>query len=381
MVVLSDVATLLNGRAYKQSELLNGGKTPILSIGNFFSNKDWYYSDLELDENKYCDNGDLLFAWSGSFGPKIWNGGKVSFHYHIWKILLDNKLIKKYMYYFLYNSAEKIKAQGHGITMIHTTKGEMEKMLVPLPPINIQRQIADTLDKTQEIIDGHIKQLEGLDNFIKAVFYDMFGDPVTNDKNKKTIKLYQLIKNKSDLVDGPFGSSVNTKTDYIENGEIPVIRTKNISNNLEFVYDDLKFMTRKKYQTILRSQVLPNDIILTKVGTIGNVCVFPNTYKEAVLSTTGSCRIRPNTEVIYPEFLMYYLFFYKPKMLQIASAGVQAFLNMNHIKDFDIFFVDKKIQKRFLDIAKNIQEQKALVKKSFTESQYLFNSLMSKYFD
>lgn len=76
-VALEVNATLLNGRAYKQDELLDSGKYPVLRVGNFFSNRGWYYSDLELDDDKYCDNGDLLYAWSASFGPQIWNGGKV----------------------------------------------------------------------------------------------------------------------------------------------------------------------------------------------------------------------------------------------------------------------------------------------------------------
>ena len=73
-IKLKEVCTLLNGRAYKQEELLTEGKYPVLRVGNFFSDKEYYYSDLELEEDKYCDNGDLLFAWSASFGPKIWNG-------------------------------------------------------------------------------------------------------------------------------------------------------------------------------------------------------------------------------------------------------------------------------------------------------------------
>ena len=57
---LGEVCRFINGRAYKQSELLEKGKYPVLRVGNFFTNKHWYYSDLELDEDKYCDNGDLL---------------------------------------------------------------------------------------------------------------------------------------------------------------------------------------------------------------------------------------------------------------------------------------------------------------------------------
>ena len=68
-------------------------------------------------------------------------------------------------------------------------------------------------------------------------------------------------------------------------------------------------------------------------------------------------------------------------MIQVASAGVQAFLNMDHIKNFDIFYVEKSKQKKFIDIVTNIEEQKSIVKQSIKESENLFNSLMSKYFD
>lgn len=96
-VALEVNATLLNGRAYKQDELLDSGKYPVLRVGNFFSNRGWYYSDLELDDDKYCDNGDLLYAWSASFGPQIWNGGKVIYHYHIWKVLVGEAYNRQFL--------------------------------------------------------------------------------------------------------------------------------------------------------------------------------------------------------------------------------------------------------------------------------------------
>ena len=85
-VRLKSIAVLRNGRAYKQSELLDNGKYPVLRVGNLFTSDKWYYSDLELETEKYCSKGDLLYAWSASFGPHIWHGEKSIYHYHIWKI-------------------------------------------------------------------------------------------------------------------------------------------------------------------------------------------------------------------------------------------------------------------------------------------------------
>ena len=78
--------SLVNGRAYSQPELLSEGKYKVLRVGNFFTNDIWYYSNMELKEDKYCNNGDLLYAWSASFGPYIWNQDRTIYHYHIWKV-------------------------------------------------------------------------------------------------------------------------------------------------------------------------------------------------------------------------------------------------------------------------------------------------------
>ncbi len=149
---LGDVCRLINGRAYKQAELLEAGPYPVLRVGNFFTNNHWYYSDLELDADKYCDDGDLLYAWSASFGPRIWQGGKVIYHYHIWKVAPDTgRLNRDYLYYFFDWDKELIKKeQGAGTTMIHVSKGSMEARSIPLPPLEEQQRIVAVLDEAFE---------------------------------------------------------------------------------------------------------------------------------------------------------------------------------------------------------------------------------------
>ena len=141
MVELGKVARLINGRAYKQEELLSEGPTPVLRVGNFFSNRDWYYSDLELEEDKYCNTGDLLYAWSASFGPRIWEGPRAIYHYHIWKIETTDAIDKRFLLHLLEADSEKIKSEGHGIAMMHATKGAMEVRKFPLPPLATQQAI------------------------------------------------------------------------------------------------------------------------------------------------------------------------------------------------------------------------------------------------
>ncbi|BBA47127.1 restriction endonuclease S subunit [Bifidobacterium bifidum LMG 13195] len=105
---LGEVAHFINGRAYSQNELLFSGKYPVLRVGNFYTNDSWYYSDLELEDKNYAYEGDLLYTWSATFGPHIWHGNKVIYHYHIWKVQLEAALEKLFAFQLLERDKERI---------------------------------------------------------------------------------------------------------------------------------------------------------------------------------------------------------------------------------------------------------------------------------
>ena len=173
-IELSDEVTFINGRAYSQEELLDKGKYTVLRVGNFYTNSSWYYSDLELGDKYYADNGDLLYTWSASFGPHIWNGDKVIYHYHIWKLELSENIDKLFLLHLLDYDRAKILSGSNGSTMIHITKSAMEAKKAFIPKKDEQIVIGNYFQKLDQLIKQHQQQITKLTNIKQACLSKMF---------------------------------------------------------------------------------------------------------------------------------------------------------------------------------------------------------------
>lgn len=160
---LGEVAELLNGRAYKQEELLEDGEYRVLRVGNFNTNDRWYYSDLQLEDSKYANYGDLLYLWATNFGPELWKEEKVIYHYHIWKISGYSNILDKYYFYtFLEKDKNRIKQNTNGSTMVHITKGMMEERVLTFPSLPEQTVIGSFFQDIDQLISLQQRKLEVL---------------------------------------------------------------------------------------------------------------------------------------------------------------------------------------------------------------------------
>ena len=250
---MREVIEFINGRAYKKEELLFSGKYKVLRVGNFFTNNSWYYSNLELPEDKYCNKGDLLYAWSASFGPKIWDGDKTIFHYHIWNLRYSQILFRDYLYYFLLYDKTQVRKSTTGSTMIHVSMENMNPRLIPIPPTNEQHRIVARIEELMPIADKYEKSQVALDKLNSEIF----------DKLKKSV-LQQAIQGKlvpQDPNDEPASVLLERiKAEKAKLFKASKLKKKDVVDSVIFKGEDNKYFEKVENDVLYLEEEIPFEI-------------------------------------------------------------------------------------------------------------------------
>ncbi|MEO8495990.1 MAG: restriction endonuclease subunit S, partial [Planctomycetota bacterium] len=147
---LGEVAEFVNGRGFKPHEWSQEG-LPIIRIQNLNGSNDFNYYNGSYDPKIEVQNGDLLFAWSGSrgtsFGPHYWFGCKAVLNYHTWRVVVSQETVdKSFMFFALQLLTVQIEDEAHGAAgLVHTQKNKVELYKFSFPPIPEQKAIAAVL--------------------------------------------------------------------------------------------------------------------------------------------------------------------------------------------------------------------------------------------
>jgi type I restriction enzyme M protein len=162
-VPIGEVCDLFNGRAFKTEDWKSAksGGLPIVRIQNLNNPESSFNYFLgEVSERNLIEKGELLFSWSGSrgtsFGAHIWKGEKAVLNQHIFKVSFDAKRANKmFLLYALNKAVAEIEENLHGgVGLVHITKGNLERIKIPIPPLEVQEEIVEEIEGYQKVIDG-----------------------------------------------------------------------------------------------------------------------------------------------------------------------------------------------------------------------------------
>ena len=195
------VCHLVNGKAFKPTDWSTAG-VPIIRIQNLNgADKPFNHWAGTLDKQVLVKTGDLLLAWSGtpgtSFGAHIWSGPNGILNQHIFRCDLDEKAVtKEWARIAVNHRLHRLIEQAHGgVGLQHVTRGMVEELEIPLPPLAEQRRIAEVLDRAEALRAKRRAALAQLDSLTQSLFLDLFGDPATNPKGWPRVPFRDLLEN------------------------------------------------------------------------------------------------------------------------------------------------------------------------------------------
>ena len=390
---LTDICEIINGEwgteinenskniasVIRTTNFLNNGKIDI-------QNKELVKREMNKNkiEQKQLKKGDIIIEKSGG-SPNQPVGRVVFFNLNSNEIFLCNNFTSilrvkeninsKYIFYFLRNSYKNnkvLKFQNKTTGIINLKlQNYLNRSYVYLPELKIQNKVVNILDILESILEKNQNYLIYLKELTKSLFTRMFGDIRTNSFNWKQVKLQDVC---SSIVRGPFGSSLK-KEFFVKNG-YKVYEQKNAINQSA----DLGkyYIDEKKFKELQRFECKMGDIIMSCSGTVGKLFQLPENSKRGIINQ-ALCKFSLNNKIKSTYFLKYL-----EKVIgnmELNGSGIKNISSVSYIKKVDINLPPMELQNKFAERIGKIEKLKFEIEKSIEETQKLYNSLISKYFD
>ncbi|WP_323963822.1 restriction endonuclease subunit S [Aeromonas hydrophila] len=388
IVSLNRVAAFINGDRGKnypsKGDFIENG-IPFINAGNISSDHSVDIGGLSyISEDHFhtlnggkIEKGDIVFCLRGSLGKfatihNNMNGAIAS----SLVIIRPNKLVdlnylKHYLSSFL--CQREIKAYENGAAQPNLSAKDLKSFKIPLPPFEEQKRIAAILDKADAIRQKRQQAIVLADDFLRSVFLDMFGDPVTNPKGWPQVEISSLC---SDIVDcvNRTAPSVDYQTPY------KMVRTTNVKNR-EINLSDVKFADKEIYESwIRRLKPKRGDIIFTREAPAGEAGII-NT-DDLIFLGQRTMHFRPNLLEAKPSYLLYELTSsgVQQQIVRCSAGSTVTHLSVPECKKFIIRKPSIALQEKFEKHYSMSLNIKANARKALQLSEQVFFSLSQKAF-
>lgn len=332
-------------------------------------------------KDKYLRNGDIIIEKSGGspnqpVGRVIYFEGeenKYTFNNFTSVLRVKNieEVFSKYVFYtlFHYYRIGKTRTFQNKTTGILNLKLDryIKEIDIEFPSLDEQKEIAQTLELASELIALRKKQLAELDNLIKSTFFDMFGDPVVNEKGweKYVFSDVAIIDTRMTKEFEKYSDVPHIGIDCIEKDSGKILHYKLIKDSGlisgKYIFDD---------RHIIYSKIRPNlnKVAMPDFSGLCSADAYP------ILPVSGKVNKYYLAYILRSEYFLSYI-------LEHSDRTNIPKVNKQQLQGFLLPVPPIFLQKQFAQIVTKIEEQKSLVQKALDESQYLFDSLMSEYFE
>lgn len=316
---------------------------------------------------------DVLITWDGSVGKSACGlEGTVGSTLAVMKLKSDTHLTR-YLWHFVRTKEAMLLKTSKGASIPHIDPKVLASLEVPGPEIDDQKLAIDLLDSAEQLIKARDSQLELLAELEAAMYLD--ATAACNDST--TVEA--ITGGSGQMRTGPFGSQL-LHSEFTEDG-ISVLGIDNVVGNY-FQWAQRRYISEAKYQELKRYTVLPGDVLITIMGTIGECVVVPEEVGTAI-NTKHICSIRPDSSKCLPQFLRAALL-YDPKIQshirRHAKGAIMSGLNMAIIKNAPVPNLPIADQKKFVVAANSVLHIRDQLLKTRKVELELFGALRASVF-
>ena len=289
-------------------------------------------------------------------------------------ILPNDSIMPEFLYYTLVAHKKIYLEQAVGGAQPNISQQIIKNTTIPVPPLAEQQRIVSELDLLQGIIDKQQAQLKELATLAQSIFYDMFGDPVANEKGWEVKRLGEVCN---------VGSSRRIFAEEYVNDGIPFYRSKEIIelSKKQPISVEL-FISEKRYNEIKENNGMPSigDLLITAVGTIGEIWIVdsdkPFYFKDG--NIVWLSKIQASINPLYFQYVLQKLIDEYKKKMAIGSA--YSALTIVNLKKLGVPVPPLSLQQEFAEKIEKIERQKTAISQSLAETRKLFDYTMDKYF-
>ncbi len=289
-------------------------------------------------------------------------------------LICSEQIEPKFLFWFLKGKNEYLNSLGRGATFKEISKSIVEKIEINLPTIEKQNEIIKKFEVIRKIIKYRKLQLDKLEDFIRARFVEMFGDPVDNPKEWEKKQLQEIVTEDCSISYG-----IVQTGDEQENG-VPVFRPIDIVNRNP-VLEELKKTTEEISNKYKRTILKGREMLITVRANIADTCIVGKEFEGCNVGR-GIVPIRTRENILILEFLKHLI---DSKHLnddiKSKAKGITLIqLNMEDLRAVELIIPPIEQQIEFIEFATQVDKLKVEVQKSLDELQTLSDSLMQKYF-
>lgn len=336
------------------------------------------FEDSEL-ERYTVRKGDLLICEGGDIGrAAIWDKDySIQYQNALHRVRFTDSVAPRFcLYFFMHLKKSGIldRRYGKGITIKHLVKSSLMSIPIPVAPIENQQAIVAELDKINELIGLKKSQLSDLDSLAQSIFYEMFGDPVENEKGWEVKKLNEVSESITDGDHMPPPKS--------ERG-IPFLTISDINKETrELDFSNTFFVPQDYYDGLKEERkARTNDLLYTVTGSYG-IPVIVKTDKQFCFQRHIAL-IRPMQKMLTTTFLCYWALSPSIKGVadRVATGIAQKTVGLNSMRQFDIVLPPLPLQQSFAAQITAIEQQKQRITASIKDLETLLASRMQYWFD